>query len=107
MNGIVSQIGLRHPEFADLHPHCLRSTCATDFKETGRRRGLDESDIDKDMQAFFGWRSDQLIAPYVEDVTRPGSRRDRIGTSSGVAFRQCKLSERNHDERRVKPSVGS
>ncbi|QBQ95929.1 tyrosine-type recombinase/integrase [Paraburkholderia pallida] len=82
VNGIVSQIGLRHPEFADLHPHCLRSTCATDFKETARRRGLDESDIDKDMQTFFGWRSDQSIAPYVEGATR------REAAEIGLAYQQ-------------------
>ncbi|MGF6634895.1 site-specific integrase [Paraburkholderia sp. MM6662-R1] len=70
LDGIFGQIGLVHPEFSDLHPHCLRSTCVTDFKETARRRGLDESDIDKDMQTFFGWRSDKSIAPYVEDATR-------------------------------------
>ncbi|QMI44674.1 site-specific integrase [Burkholderia sp. MBR-1] len=70
LNGIIGQIGLRHPEFAALHPHCLRSTCATDFKETARRAGISESDLDEDMKTFFGWRSDKSIAPYVEEATR-------------------------------------
>ncbi|WP_333980124.1 site-specific integrase [Burkholderia orbicola] len=70
VNGILEQIGKRHPEFADLHPHCLRSTCATGFRAMALKRGLEEAQVEKDMMYFFGWRSEGSIAPYVDDAIR-------------------------------------
>jgi len=70
VNGIFDQIGAGHPQFRDLHPHTLRTTCATLFREQGVSRGLDEERIDKNMMYFFGWRSPTSIRPYIADAIR-------------------------------------
>ncbi|AOJ75920.1 MULTISPECIES: tyrosine-type recombinase/integrase [Burkholderia] len=70
VNGLLDQIAIVHPEFEGLHPHCLRSTCATNFREAGLRNGLDEERIDKDMMYFFGWRSADSVMPYIDAAIR-------------------------------------
>jgi integrase len=70
VNGVVAQIGLGHPQFGELHPHALRSTCATHFRERAVARGLDEERVDKHMMYFFGWRSSTSIKSYVIDAIR-------------------------------------
>ncbi|MGC2965715.1 tyrosine-type recombinase/integrase [Paraburkholderia aspalathi] len=70
VNGLIDQIAHVNPEFSDLHPHCLRSTCATRFREAARRNGVDEERIDKDMMYFFGWRSADSVTPYIEAAIR-------------------------------------
>lgn len=70
VNGLLDQIGHVHPEFVDLHPHALRSTCATNFRSTAQRNGVDEDRIDKDMMYFFGWRSSGSVTPYIDAAIR-------------------------------------
>ncbi|WP_367394842.1 tyrosine-type recombinase/integrase [Cupriavidus sp. Agwp_2] len=70
VNGLVTQVGAAHAEFRDLHPHCLRSTCATNFRAQALRTGLDEERIEKHMMYFFGWRSSDSIRPYVWHAIR-------------------------------------
>lgn len=70
MNGLLGQVVAVHPEFDDLHPHSLRSTCATNFRAAGLRNGLDEERIDKDMMYFFGWRSADSVRPYIDAAIR-------------------------------------
>ena len=70
MNGLLGQVAAVHPEFYDLHPHSLRSTCATNFRAAGLRNGLDEERIDKDMMYFFGWRSADSVRPYIDAAIR-------------------------------------
>ncbi|MGO4413944.1 tyrosine-type recombinase/integrase [Cupriavidus sp. KB_39] len=70
VNGILDQIGAVHPQFRDLHPHALRTTCATLFRAQGVNRGLDEDRIDKNMMYFFGWRSPTSIRAYIADAIR-------------------------------------
>ncbi|RKR43250.1 site-specific integrase [Paraburkholderia sp. BL17N1] len=70
VNGLLDQVSVVHPEFDDLHPHCLRSTCATGFRAAGLRNGLDEERIDKHMMYFFGWRSADSVKPYIDAAIR-------------------------------------
>ncbi|AXE97323.1 tyrosine-type recombinase/integrase [Paraburkholderia hospita] len=70
VNGVLDQIAVVHPEFDDLHPHSLRSTCATNFRAAGLRNGLDEERVDKDMMYFFGWRSADSVKPYIDAAIR-------------------------------------
>lgn len=70
VNGLLDQVAAVHPEFNDLHPHCLRSTCATNFRAAGLRNGLDEERVDKDMMYFFGWRSVDSMRPYIDAAIR-------------------------------------
>ncbi|MFP4896754.1 tyrosine-type recombinase/integrase [Paraburkholderia sp. EG304] len=70
VNGLLDQVAAVHPEFDDLHPHCLRSTCAINFRAAGLRNGLDEERIDKDMMYFFGWRSADSVRPYIDAAIR-------------------------------------
>jgi len=70
VNGIFDQIGAVHAQFRDLHPHTLRTTCATLFRAQGVARGLEEERLDKNMMYFFGWRSPTSILSYVADAIR-------------------------------------
>ncbi|AZG12624.1 site-specific integrase [Cupriavidus pauculus] len=70
VNGLLTQVGAAHAEFRDLHPHCLRSTCATNFRARALRTGLDEERVEKHMMYFFGWRSSDSIRPYVWQAIR-------------------------------------
>ncbi|CAJ7036732.1 phage integrase [Burkholderia pseudomallei] len=70
VNGLFDQVSAVHPEFDDLHPHCLRSTCATNFRAAGLRNGLDDERVDKDMMYFFGWRSADSVRPYIDAAIR-------------------------------------
>lgn len=70
VNGLLTQVGAAHAEFRDLHPHCLRSTCATNFRAQALRNGLDEERVEKHMMYFFGWRSSESIRPYVWHAIR-------------------------------------
>jgi len=70
VNGIFDQIGIAHAEFSDIHPHALRSTCATNYRADGLRAGLEETRLDSDMMYWFGWRSEKSIEPYVNDAIR-------------------------------------
>lgn len=70
VNGLLDQVSVAHPEFDDLHPHCLRSTCATNFRAAGLRNGLDEERVGKDMMYFFGWRSADSVRPYIDAAIR-------------------------------------
>jgi hypothetical protein len=70
VNGLLTQVGAAHAEFRDLHPHCLRSTCATNFRARALRTGLDEERVEKHMMYFFGWRSSDSIRPYVWHAIR-------------------------------------
>ncbi|KWO58912.1 tyrosine-type recombinase/integrase [Burkholderia territorii] len=70
VNGLLAQVAVVHPEFDDLHPHSLRSTCATNFRAAGLRNGLDEERVDKDMMYFFGWRSADSVMPYINAAIR-------------------------------------
>lgn len=70
VNGLLTQVGAAHAEFHDLHPHCLRSTCATNFRARALRAGLDEERVEKHMMYFFGWRSSDSIRPYVWHAIR-------------------------------------
>ena len=66
----LDQIAAVHSEFDHLHPHCLRSTCATNFRAAGLCSGLDEERVDKDMMYFFGWRSANSVRPYIDAAIR-------------------------------------
>ncbi|MEX3935751.1 tyrosine-type recombinase/integrase [Paraburkholderia phymatum] len=70
VNGLLDQVAAVHPEYDDLHPHSLRSTCATNFRAAGLRNGLDEERVDKDMMYFFGWRSADSVRPYIDAAIR-------------------------------------
>lgn len=70
VNGVLAQIAVVHPEFDDLHPHSLRSTCATNFRTAGLLNSLDEDRVDKDMMYFFGWRSADSVRPYIDAAIR-------------------------------------
>lgn len=70
VNGLLGQVAAVHPEFEDLHPHSLRSTCATNFRAAGLRNGLDEERVDKHMMYFFGWRSVDSVRPYIDAAIR-------------------------------------
>jgi len=98
VNGIVEQVGNVNPEFSALSPHCLRSTCATRFKELGLKRGLAESEVDKDMKYFFGWRSDKSIDPYVEGSTRREAAEIGLAYQHALFERSSRLSPCDHDE---------
>lgn len=95
VNGLLDQVAAVHPEFDDLHPHCLRSTCATNFRTAGLSSGLDEERIDKDMMYFFGWRSSDSVRPYIDAAIRRESCEISLGyqatlfaKSAGVACDQ-------------------
>ncbi|KDP85760.1 tyrosine-based site-specific recombinase CMGI-7 [Cupriavidus sp. SK-3] len=79
VNGVLNQIGVVHEEFADLHPHCLRSTCATSFRAQGLSNGLDEDRVEKHMMYFFGWRSSDSLRPYIADAIRRESCEFSLG----------------------------
>jgi integrase len=70
VNGLLDQVAAVHPEYNDLHPHSLRSTCATNFRAAGLRNGLDEERVDKHMMYFFGWRSADSVRPYIDAAIR-------------------------------------
>ncbi|WP_429498363.1 hypothetical protein [Paraburkholderia youngii] len=95
MNALLDQVAAVHPEFDGLHPHCLRSTCATNFRAAGLSRGLDEERVDKDMMYFFGWRSSASVRPYIDAAIRRESCEISLGyqatffaKSAGVAYDQ-------------------
>ncbi|MEM5440499.1 site-specific integrase [Paraburkholderia diazotrophica] len=70
LNGILDQVTASHPEFEHLHPHRLRSTCATEFRATGLANGLDDERVTRNMMYFFGWRSADSVRPYIDAAIR-------------------------------------
>lgn len=88
VNGIVAQIGAIHSQFQELHPHALRSTCATRFREMAIARGLDEERVDKHMMYFFGWRSSTSIQSYVVEAIR------REASEVGLSYQATLLGSR-------------
>lgn len=70
VNGILSQVAASHPEFEHLHPHQLRSTCATEFRAAGLANGLDDERVTRNMMYFFGWRSADSVKPYIDAAIR-------------------------------------
>jgi len=96
VNGLLGQIAVVHPEFDDLHPHSLRSTCATNFRAAGLRNGLDEDRVDKDMMYFFGWRSADSVRPYIDAAIRRESC--EISLSYQAALFDRSIEGARHDE---------
>ncbi|WP_250479762.1 MULTISPECIES: site-specific integrase [unclassified Caballeronia] len=84
VNGILRQIAASHPEFEQLHPHQLRSTCATEFRSAGLANGLDDERLTRNMMYFFGWRSADSAKPYINAAIRRESY--EIGLNYQVAF---------------------
>jgi len=79
VNGLLDQVAAVHPEYDDLHAHCLRSTCAMNFRQTGLDSGLDEERVEKDMMYFFGWRSSSSMRPYIDAAIRRESCQISLG----------------------------
>ncbi|QQX84790.1 tyrosine-type recombinase/integrase [Cupriavidus necator] len=96
VNGVLGQVGAMDPEFRDLHPHSLRSTCATSFRAQGLRNGLDEDRIEKHMMYFFGWRSSDSLRPYVAEAIRRESCELSLGYQS-LLF-ACQTAETGNDQ---------
>lgn len=91
VNEFLSQVGALHPELEHLHPHRLRSTCATEFRLTGLANGLDDERVTRNMMYFFGWRSAESVRPYIEAAIRKESSEISLAYQSAL-FRQAQGS---------------
>lgn len=58
INGIFDQLGKKHQDYADVHPHLCRHTCNTQLQKIARVRGLSDKEVIDHLKFLNGWRTD-------------------------------------------------